>query len=272
MADGMARRGGQYLGNHQRSWLWGRNLVLETLRAGRWPVIEAWIADDVAPAPSTDYRRLAAGLDLRVDTAARARLTKLCGADDHQGFAIRVGPYPYATPADLRYAARTPGLWLALDGVMDSFNLGAALRSAEVFGVDGVVLGAAGQTGVNSQAARSSAGAVNRLRIARVDDLAAALAALRADGVAVVGTSLDTDFTLDAAPLDGPLALVVGNEARGLSPETAAVCDRIVRIPQDGASNSLNVAAATAVCLYEIRRRRRAVTPAPGAATPQSGG
>jgi len=245
------------LASHQRSWLWGRNLVQETIAGGRWRIHELYLADDVVAEATACLAQVQAS-GLKPTRASRTRLTQLCGAQDHQGYVARVGEYPYVTVEALRAEARAPVLWLILDGVQDPFNLGAMLRSAEVFGVDGVFLGAQGQAGVNSLAARSSAGAVNRLGIARVENLSSLIGVLRREAVVrVVGTSVDGDYALDACDLTGPSALVIGNEATGLSPEVAAACNMLAKIPQAGALNSLNAAAAAAVCLYEVQRQRR---------------
>jgi 23S rRNA (guanosine2251-2'-O)-methyltransferase len=245
------------LASHQRSWLWGRNLVLETLAGGIWPVHELYLADDLpADAALAEIARGEA-TKLKPARVSRKRLAQLAGVDDHQGYLARVGPYPYVEAEALRGRGRQPPLWLVLDSVQDPYNLGAMLRSAEVFGVDGVFLGAQGQTGVNSLAARSSAGAVNRLGIARVESVPELIAALRREAVRVVGASVEADYALDACDLAGPTALVIGNEASGLSREVMAACNMVARIPQEGGLNSLNAAAAAAVCLYEAQRQRR---------------
>lgn len=247
------------LASHQRSWLWGKNLVLETLAGARWPVHELYLADDLgADAAASELAQAQAQTPkLKATRSARTRLAELCGAPDHQGYLARVGAYPYVPADDLRARARTPSLFLILDGVQDPYNLGAMLRSAEVFGIDGVFLGTQGQVGVNSLAARSSAGAVNRLAIARVESLPDLIAELRRDAVRVVGAGLEADYALDACDLAGPTALVIGNEGIGLSPAVMAGCNMLAKIPQAGGLNSLNAAAAAAVCLYEAQRQRR---------------
>ncbi|HJQ59890.1 MAG TPA: RNA methyltransferase, partial [Vineibacter sp.] len=188
---GKAKAKRPLLASHQRSWLWGRNLVLETLAGGRWPIHELYLAADLGADAAADEiaQAGAAGRKFKLNRVPRTRLAQLCGVADHQGFLARVGEYPYDAPAALYGDPRATSLWLILDGVQDPYNLGAMLRSAEVFGIDGVFLGAKGQAGVNSLAARSSAGAVNRLRIARADDLAALVIQLRREAVVVVGTS-----------------------------------------------------------------------------------
>ncbi|MCW5745961.1 MAG: 23S rRNA (guanosine(2251)-2'-O)-methyltransferase RlmB [Alphaproteobacteria bacterium] len=247
------------LASHQRSWLWGRNLVLETLTAGRWRVHELYLASDLAADAAAGALAAAEAAGVTPTRVSRTRLNQLGGTADHQGYLARVGDYPYVSPDELRTSARHPSFWLVLDGVQDPYNLGAMLRSAEVFGVDGVFLGTRGQAGVNSLAARSSAGAVNRLGIARVDSLPALISRLRREAVIVVGASLDADYALDACDFTSPTALVIGNEATGLSPDVIAACNLLAKIPQAGGLNSLNAAAAAAVCLYEVRRQRRSM-------------
>lgn len=254
MAGG--RRGdATLLAGHQRSWLWGRHLVLETLQAGRWPVAELYLAEDL-DADTLALVQAATGGKLALRRATRKRLTNLCHAGDHQGLLAQVGPFPYVGLEALLARASAAPLYLILDGIQDPFNLGAMLRSAEVFGASGVILGGAGQAGVNSLAARASSGAVNRLDICRVDDLATAIAALRARGVAVIGTHLKGQRPLHDCDLTRKAALVIGNESAGLSTATIALCDQLATIPQAGGLNSLNAAAAAAVCLYEAQRQR----------------
>jgi 23S rRNA (guanosine2251-2'-O)-methyltransferase len=256
---GKAKTKKPLLASHQRSWLWGRNLVLETLAGSRWPVHELYLAADLgADAAAEELAQAeAAGQKIKLSRVPRTRLAQLSGVADHQGFLARVGEYPYVPAQSLYEQPRPASLLLVLDGVQDPYNLGAMLRSAEVFGVDGVFLGTKGQAGVNSLAARSSAGAVNRLQIARVDDLAALVLQLRREAVVVVGTSINADYAIDVCDFSGPTALVIGNEAEGMSAAVSNACNMLAKIPQLGGLNSLNAAAAAAVCLYEIRRQRR---------------
>jgi len=255
------KRKSRFLSSHQRSWLWGHNLVSETLAAGRWPILELVFAEDLALAVLDPLVGQAKALGLRPTLVPRLRLEELVRVRDHQGCIARVGPYPYVAWADLLARAREPGaLYVVLDGIQDPFNLGAVLRSAEVFGAGGVVLADSGQTGINSQVARSSAGAVNRLAIAEVASIRDALTALAGSGVRAIGTAADAGQALDEEVFTGPVALVIGGEGRGLSPEVRDACQALVRVPQRGGLNSLNAAAAAAVCLYEIDRQRRRST------------
>jgi 23S rRNA (guanosine2251-2'-O)-methyltransferase len=255
MVGGRRRGGSKLLATHQRSWLWGRHLVLETLQAARWPIVELYLAEDIDAGSLQQVERLTAG-KLALRRATRKRLTELCHASEHQGFLAQVGPYPYIELQALLQRAGPAPLILVLDGVQDPFNLGAMLRSAEVFGADGVIVAESGQAGVNSLAARASAGAVNRLDVCRVEALAPAIAALRARKIRVIGTHIEGESGLERCDLAKPVALVIGNEGAGLAAPTIALCDQLAKIPQAGGLNSLNAAAAAAVCLYEAQRQR----------------
>jgi len=244
------------LGNHQRSWLWGRNLVRETAAAGEWPILELWLADDL---PRELAEVLAGQVTARwgcpVQRAGREVLERLCHDSAHQGFLARMGPFPYRSLDQLLAGSDDRRALLVLDGIQDSFNLGAILRSAQALGIGGLLLGIRGQSPITSQAARSSAGAVNRLPIAQVESLPAALGLLRSRGLRVVGTDPHAGIGLHQCDLKGPVAVVVGNEAHGISPEVWDCCDERVRIPLCGEVESLNAAAAATILCYERWRQ-----------------
>ncbi len=257
-----AKSGPRLLGNHQKCWIWGRHPVLETLRVGQWPMLELWLEE--AAGDEADHREAVAcatRLRIPVRRGAAGDLTRLCHSTEHQGFLARMGEFPYATEADLmaRLKEDGPAFLLLLDGIQDPHNLGAMVRSAEVFGVTAVVLAEQGQVGVTRQVVRSSAGAVNRVPLVRSGDLADLADRLRQAGVRVVGASEKAEKTLDQFDGRGPVALVMGNEGHGHRPDLAARMDEWVRIPQAGQIGSLNAAVAAAIFCYEIGRQRRAV-------------
>ncbi|MFM8217449.1 MAG: TrmH family RNA methyltransferase, partial [Planctomycetaceae bacterium] len=200
------------LAGHQQSWLWGRHLVLETLRQGNWGIDQLWIADDLPPGDLSSLTPLLNQLGLAPQVAPRARLTELAKTAEHQGLLARMGPFPYAEPATLLATVPLPTLWLLIDGVQDPFNLGSLLRSAGALGVAAVVLAGQGQVGVNSLVARASAGVIHRLPIARADDLAGLARELTTRGVQVVGAVARADLDLRDCDLTRPTAFVVGNE------------------------------------------------------------
>jgi 23S rRNA (guanosine2251-2'-O)-methyltransferase len=244
------------LGQHQSSWIWGRHLVWETLHAAFWPVLELWLADDLAEAEVRDFQQLAKASGVPVQRATRKSLVSKCRGEDHQGCAARMSEFPYRT---IDVAPNPEIRWpfyVILDRIQDPFNFGTMLRSAEVFGAEGVLIGSREQSGVNSQVARSSVGAVNRLPIMRVDDLPTATRQIQHRNVVILGATEKAERTLWEFDLRQPLAIVIGNEGRGMTPELTACCDTTVRIPQQGTINSLNAAAALAIFCYEIRRQQ----------------
>lgn len=257
MNSGRKQRRAESLGNHQRSWLWGRNLVRETILSRKWPLLELWLADDL---PSELVEELASGASGRwrcpVHRGSRRDLDRLCHETSHQGCLARMGPFPYRELAEMIADPRRDLSLLVLDGIQDSFNLGAMVRSAAAFGIDGLLLGTVGQSPITSQAARSSAGAVNRLPIARVESLPEALEWLRRQGLRVLGTDPHGGTVLPHSDLRGAIAIVLGNEARGVSREVWECCTERLRIPLTSQIESLNAAAAAALVAYEWSRQR----------------
>jgi 23S rRNA (guanosine2251-2'-O)-methyltransferase len=254
---GRKPRRAELLGNHQRSWLWGRNLVRETVLAQKWPLLELWLADDLPLELVEQLTSVAAGRwRCVVHRGSRRDLDRLCHETSHQGCLARMGPFPYRELGEIVSESRRDLALLVLDGIQDSFNLGAIVRSAAAFGIDGLILGTLGQSPITSQAARSSAGAVNRLPIARVESLPETLRVLREHGVRVLGTDPHAGTPLPQCDLRGAVAIVLGNESRGVSREVWECCTDRLRIPLTAEVESLNAAAAAAVVAYECWHQR----------------
>jgi 23S rRNA (guanosine2251-2'-O)-methyltransferase len=238
----------------------GRNAVVEALRAGV-PASELYLAGGLEwDERLAEARRLAAGANIGVVDVTRPELDRLCDGAPHQGLGLTVPAYDYAHPDDLLAAAlaASPGLLVALDGVTDPRNLGAVVRSAAAFGAHGVVIPERRAAGMTAAAWKTSAGAAARLRVARATNLTRTLAGYATAGLFVVGLAADGDVSLDdLETATDPLVLVVGSEGRGLSRLVGERCDLTVRIPMNGAVESLNAGVAAGVALAEIARRRR---------------
>lgn len=247
----------QILGNHQRCWLWGRNLVLETLVARRWPILELHLADRLSDAERESAAEVATELNVPIVIESADRLRQLAQTRGHQGYLAKMGPFPYADATSVLDACGPTPLFLVLDSMQDPYNFGAVIRSAEVFGVDAVLIGERRQADVTSFVARSSVGAVNRIAIARTTDLAALVHQMRDTGIVVLGASEKADHPLSASNMTGPLAVVIGNEGTGITPEVASACDKLIKIPQFGEIGSLNAAVAGGILLYEATRQRK---------------
>jgi 23S rRNA (guanosine2251-2'-O)-methyltransferase len=186
-------------------------------------------------------------------------LTALAGFDGHQGIAIAVDPRRYATLEEILARAielGEPPFVLALDSLEDPQNVGTLLRSAEAAGVHGVLFPTHRQAPLTPAAVKASAGAVEHLLMAPVDDLAAALADLHVRGLRVAGAEADARLTAREADLRGPIAIVVGSEGQGLGPAIRKRTDVLMRIPMRGAIDSLNAAVAGSILLFEAVAQR----------------
>jgi 23S rRNA (guanosine2251-2'-O)-methyltransferase len=246
------------MGNHQNSWLRGRNAIVETLEAGRWLPNELVLSDQLAEEAHKPIVDSATVLQVPFEIVSHERVTQLCGARDHQGVIARMPPFPYLDVESVIEQASELPLFLILDSLQDPFNFGSVCRSAGVFGVSGVFVAETGQAEVNSQVARSSAGAINRLKIARSQSLIETTDLLNKSGVRVVATSPHAKRRIDELDCSEPLAVVIGNEGAGVSEELLARCDELVTIPQATGFESLNAAVSTGIVLYEIHRQRAA--------------
>lgn len=240
--------------------VYGVNPVRELLRAGGEGVSELWLAEGATRgAAFGELERLARATRAKIRHAPRAKLERLAGTDRHQGVVAVVADFAYADLDDLVAAARAsgrPALIVVLDGVEDPHNLGAIVRSALALGAHGVVIPRDRAVGITAAAAKASAGAVERLPVARVTNVAQAVEALKEHGVWSVALAADGDRPLAGVDLKGPTALVLGSEGEGLRPLVRRTCDHSARIPMTGELDSLSVSASAAVALYEVARQR----------------
>jgi 23S rRNA (guanosine2251-2'-O)-methyltransferase len=253
----------------------------EEIVAGRRPVEEAFVARRearrllVVPQRRHALEKLvlhATSLRIPVVEVEGGTLTAVAGFDGHQGIALVVGPRPWAAPDDiLALAAQRgePPLVLVLDSLEDPQNVGTLLRTAEASGVHGAIFPTHHQAPLTPAAIKASAGAVEHLRLAPVDDLPGALADLHARGVRIVGADGDASLTARESDLRGPVAIVVGSEGKGLGPAVRRRCDLLVRIPMHGRIDSLNAAVAGSILLYEAAAQRGAGSAPPPPETPE---
>lgn len=192
-----------------------------------------------------------------VQTVDRPRLDALAG--HHQGIVAEAAPFRYASLEDVVATIRSdgePALVLVLDTLQDPQNFGSLLRSAAAVGVEAAIIPEHRAVGVTPAVVKASAGAVERLPVAQVGNLVRSLEALKGAGLWVVGLDAHATTTYAEADLSGPIALVVGGEARGLRPLVRQTCDFLVCLPMPGDVESLNAAVAGSIVLYEALRQR----------------
>jgi 23S rRNA (guanosine2251-2'-O)-methyltransferase len=239
----------------------GRQAVRELLLAHRRRVRELWLLAEQDPSDLlTDIVELAEAERVPVREVGRSKFFAEARCEAPQGVLAKAAPLEETDLEDLASPrGRTPAFLVALDGVTDPGNLGALLRSAEGAGVTGIVLPRHRAVHVTPTVTKAAAGAVEHLRFAVVGGLPAALQQLSARGVWVVGLDADGSTGLWSLPAaDGPIALVLGAEGRGLSRLVRQRCDELVSIPLSGALGSLNVSVAGALACFEVARARAA--------------
>ncbi|HEV7465359.1 MAG TPA: 23S rRNA (guanosine(2251)-2'-O)-methyltransferase RlmB [Candidatus Dormibacteraeota bacterium] len=236
--------------------LYGKNPVLEALRAGR-PARKLVLAAGVRDEPRLrEILEGAAERGIPVEETSRRRLDDIAHTEHHQGIAGYFHSRAPLSLDELLERVRPPGLLLVLDGIQDPQNLGALARSCDAAGAGGMVLVRDRAAGITPAAAKASAGAVEHVDIAVVTNLAAALTRLGEAGYWCVGLDAAADMRYDRFDYTSPVALVVGAEGEGLRPLTRKRCDALVSLPMLGRVASLNAAAAGAVLLYEAARQR----------------
>ncbi|NLF49522.1 MAG: 23S rRNA (guanosine(2251)-2'-O)-methyltransferase RlmB [Leptolinea sp.] len=241
-----------------REWITGRNPVFETLSAHRRQCFRLMLANGVEEkGVITEILKLVKGSNVPVERVIRQRIDSLGG--NPQGIALEVAPYPYV---DLHTILKTaerreePPFILILDTLQDPQNLGTLLRSAEAFGVNGVVIPQHRAAGVTPAVVHASSGACEHLLITATN-LAQAISEIKQANVWVIGLDAGENAQ-DIADirLDGGLAIVVGSEAEGMRPLVRRSCDSVVRLPMAGRIESLNAAVSGSIALYLASRAR----------------
>ena len=235
----------------------GRNAVAEVLQSGREVDTVFLLRGEKNPALTclAAICREKGGVVKEVD---RKKLDAMCDGANHQGVAAFVAAHSYSTVQDILDFAREKGeppFVVVCDELEDPHNLGAVIRTAEAAGVHGVIIPKRRSASLNYTVAKTSAGALEYMRVARVANLPAALEELKANGCWVYGADMDgadykqTDFS-------GAVALVVGSEGKGIGRLVREKCDFIVSLPMRGKINSLNASVAAGILMYEVASKR----------------
>jgi len=240
-------------------YIWGRNPILETLRSKRR--VKRILLDEgqrEAPALAAILHQ-AEAQHIHLEMAPRLRLDQLSHGAVHQGCIAFVEERRYADLEEILARAQSkkeaPFL-LILDAIQDVNNLGSLLRSAEAVGVHGVILPEHRAAEVNPTVVKTSAGASEHLLIAQETNLTRAIDFLKKQNIWVVGLAGEAQTEYDRANLTGALALVVGNEGKGIGRLVREHCDLLIKLPMRGHINSLNAAVAGSIALYEALRQR----------------
>ena len=237
--------------------------VREALRAGSRPLQRLLVLR--TDRQFTDLVELAKAQRIPVHIEPSPAFDRLVPGGNHQGVIAVVAAKAYSSTEDILQLARQKGeppFLVILDGVEDPQNLGAIIRTAEAAGVHGICIPERRAAGLTSIVAKTSAGALEHMRVARVVNLSRLIEELKEAGLWTYGVepAAQRDFT--AVDMTGPIAFVFGGEGGGIRRGVAQECDGLIRIPMTGKVESLNVSAAVAVTLFEgVRQRKLSAKP-----------
>lgn len=233
----------------------GRNGVIELLKSGR-PVDSILIAQGDSKGSITRIVAMARDMGIPVKDTNSIKMDYMCGKQNHQGVIAITAAAQYVTLDDLfEHAGDEAPFFIIADDIEDPHNLGAIIRTAEAAGAHGLILPKRGGVGLTATVSKTSAGAVEYLPVARVSNLASTVEELKKRGVWVYGTDMEGTNWCDV-DYDGPVALVIGSEGKGMSRLLREKCDFIVSLPMKGQINSLNASVAAGIVLFEISRQR----------------
>ena len=236
----------------------GRNAILEAIKGGRG-INRILLAEGSREGSAGQIAAMARERGIIVEMVERRAIERMAPGHRHQGALAFVAPVAYWSIEDILQSAEDKGeppFLLLLDELEYPHNLGAILRTADAVGVHGVLIPKRRSVPLSSTVAKTSAGAIEHVPVARIGNAVQTLAGLKARGLWVAGADMAGERVYDEADLSGPLVLVVGNEGHGLGRLVRETCDFLVRIPMVGKLNSLNVAVAGSILMYEILRQR----------------
>jgi 23S rRNA (guanosine2251-2'-O)-methyltransferase len=239
--------------------LFGVLPVLEALRANSRRIDKLLIVEGAKEQRLNEIFDLARANEILVDRVSRESLSRLVGGvANHQGVAAITASGDYVPADEIFDSISGEALLVVLDGIEDPRNLGAVLRTVECAGADGVFIPERRAVGLTDTVAKTSAGATEHVKVAKVANLNRLIGDLKRRKIWVVGTSGDAEMSYDEWDWKQPSALVLGAEGSGLHRLVAENCDVLVKIPMYGRIESLNVSVAAGVVLFEAKRQREA--------------
>lgn len=237
--------------------IYGTRAVMEAIHSGRQiekVLIQTGLKNDLI----RELIQLTSEYDVPVSYVPQEKLNRL-STKNHQGVICLVSSVTYANLENLIDFAYNEGrepFFIILDRITDVRNFGAIARTAECAGVDGIIIGDKGNAPITSDAMKTSAGALSHLPVCREKDLRNTLQLLRNNGIMVVACTEKASKTLYEVTFDRPVAIIMGSEEDGISDKLLREADELVKIPQKGKIESLNVSVAAGVAIYEVVRQK----------------
>lgn len=237
----------------------GRNAVLELLESGR-DINKILVAKGEKHGSIYKILAMAKERKILVTEVEKNKLNQIAQTPNHQGVIAIVPPFNYCEVEDILELAKQKNempFILILDGIEDPHNLGSIIRTAETAGVHGIIIPKRRAASVNSTVSKVSAGAVEHMKIARVNNINETIRFLKEQGVWICGTDMDTDIIYTKQDYRMPLAIVIGSEGFGMNRLVKENCDFLVKIPMKGKITSLNASVSAGIIMYEIVRQRK---------------
>ena len=241
----------------EKQEIYGVRAIIECIEA-KQSIEKVWLLKGQASPIFKELERLLRENNVAHSYVPKERLDRF-NAKNHQGAIAAISPIdfdPLETMIEKAMEKDTPPLFLLLDQITDTRNLGAIIRSASATGVDGIILPQTGSARINSDTIKTSAGAIFSVPLAKVDHLKDAIYQLQACDIITVGMSEKAENTVYQENISGPLALVMGSEEKGITKSTLSILDKTVKLPMLGTISSLNVSVACGTVLYEVVRQR----------------
>ena len=256
MDKNKAKRSGQE--NEFNDQVEGRNAVLELLESDR-DINKIFISDGEKHGSINKIIALAKEKKVIINEVSKAKLNQMSQTENNQGVIAIVPPFNYCEIEDILDLAKDrneKSFVLILDGIEDPHNLGSIIRTAETAGVHGIIIPKRRAANVNSTVAKVSAGAVEYMKIARVNNISDAINTLKENDIWICGTDMNTDKYYYDEDFTGGIGIVIGSEGYGMSRLVKENCDFLVKIPMKGKITSLNASVSAGIVMYEVVKQR----------------
>ena len=236
----------------------GRNAVIELLESGK-DINKIFISNGEKHGSINKIIAMAKERKVLIKEVNKSKINEMAQEENNQGVIAIVPPFQYSDVDDILENAKMKNeepFIIILDGIEDPHNLGAIIRTAETAGCHGVIIPKRRAAVVNSTVAKASAGAVEYMKIARVNNLTETIKYLKKQGIWVYGTDIEAKDFYYNQNLTGPIAIVIGSEGFGMSRLVKENCDVLLKIPMKGKITSLNASVSSGIVIYEVVKQR----------------
>ena len=236
----------------------GRNAVIELLESDK-DINKIYITKGEQKGSINKIIAMANEKKVIIVEKDKRQMDLMAQTENYQGVIAIVPPFEYSEIEDILELAKIKNekpFILILDGIEDTHNLGAIIRTAEIAGVHGIIIPKRRAASVNSTVSKVSCGAVQYMKIARVNNIYDSINKLKENGVWVCGTAIDAKSYYFEQDFKEPIAIVIGNEGKGMSQLVKKNCDFLVKIPMKGKIQSLNASVSTGIVVYEVLKQR----------------